>query len=82
MGEENTRRSRGVFTRSPSPSDFLAPFASLQKELAPQGETTSVSSKREIPVNYTVKFQFTGSFKPDIMEGNTSGIPLKIQVFS
>ena len=41
MGKENTRRSRGVFTRSPSPSDFLVPFASLQKELAPPGETLS-----------------------------------------
>jgi len=38
MGKENTRRSRSVFTRSPSPSDLLVPFASLQKELAPQGE--------------------------------------------
>ena len=26
MGKENTRRSRGVFTRSPSPSDFLVPL--------------------------------------------------------
>ena len=40
MGEEITRRSRGVFMRSPSPSDLLVPFASLQKELAPQGETS------------------------------------------
>ena len=38
MGKENTRCSRSVFTRSPSPSDLLVPFASLQKELAPLGE--------------------------------------------
>ena len=30
------------FSGPPSPSDFLVPFASLQKELAPQGETPPV----------------------------------------
>ena len=41
MGKENTRRSRSVFARSPSPSHLLVPFGWLQKALAPQGETLS-----------------------------------------